>query len=192
MTPQSPPAGIIGLTSIHGNVGRLIEVGQWLNGSGFRQWEHAFVSLGGGRIAEAEPGGARAGLASEYRSVYWCHAIAALASPAQLQEIADAARKYTEPGPWGKGGVPYSFLDYLALAQHRLRIPGPGLEDYIKSTNHQICSQLCDQAEQDAGVHLFTDGRWTGDVTPMDLYNLDVRLGRARAGRPPRPRGTGR
>jgi hypothetical protein len=35
-----------------------------------------------------------------------------------------------------------------------------------------ICSQLVDQCYQDAGVHLFADGRWPGDVTPADLYRL--------------------
>ncbi len=33
-----------------------------------------------------------------------------------------------------------------------------------------ICSQLVDQSYQDAGVHLFSDGRWSGYVTPGALF----------------------
>jgi hypothetical protein len=169
MTGISAPAtGLIGLTQIHGDVGELIRIGQWLNGDGFKQWEHAFVSLGAGLIVEAEPGGARIGNADEYSAIHWCYGIAKLATPDQLQAVADAARKYA--------GVPYSFLDYAELAAHRLHIPVPGLKTFIGDSKHLICSQLCDQAEQDAGIHLFKDGRWPGFVTPADLFNLDVTL----------------
>ncbi len=63
----------------------------------------------------------------------------------------------------------YSFLDYLALAAHRYRLPVPGLRTYIKSTGHLICSQLVDACYQAAGVQLFDDHRWNGYVTPSDL-----------------------
>ena len=174
-----PGPGYIGLTSIHGNAGKLIEFGQFLNKDGFTRWEHAFVTLGGGRIAEAEPGGARVASLSEYPEVYWCRNIAALAPVPELQMIADAAFSYTQPGPWGPHGVPYSFLDYLALASHRLHASDPALRRYIATSRHMICSQLADQAYADAGVTLFS-GRWQGYVTPGDLYQLDVTLGKAR------------
>lgn len=162
------PAGGIGLTSISGNVGKLIEFGQFLNGDGFKKWEHAFTSLGGGLILEAEPGGARIAQASEYSTVYWCNNIAAQFTAEQLQAVADATKKYV--------GVPYSFLDYDALAAHRLHIPAPGLKQYIANTGHQICSQLADQGYADAGLPLFRDGRWPGYVTPLAIYNLDRSL----------------
>lgn len=177
-TTTSPGPGLIGLTPIAGRVGKLIEVGQFLNGNGFAPWEHAFITLGNGLIVEAEPGGARVAHLAEYSDIYWCENIAKLAAPAQLQGIADAAKRYTQAGPWGSHGVPYSFLDYFALAQHRLHIPGPGLENYIKTTRHMICSQLCDQAYTDMHVNLFA-GRWQGDVTPMDLFDLDVKLAKS-------------
>lgn len=69
-------------------------------------------------------------------------------------------------------GVGYSFLDYQALELHALHIPAPGLQRYIASTHHLICSQLVDQACQDAGAHLFDDGRWPGYVKPSDLGRL--------------------
>jgi hypothetical protein len=73
-------------------------------------------------------------------------------------------------------GVGYSFLDYDAIAAHRLHLPVPGLRAYIGSTGHLICSQLCDQAYADVGAHLYADGRWPGYVTPLDLWNADQAL----------------
>ena len=71
-------------------------------------------------------------------------------------------------------GTRYSFLDYDALAMHRLGIYVPGLRGYIADSRHMICSQLCDRAYDLGGVHLF-DNRWEGYVTPGDLYVLDKR-----------------
>lgn len=168
MTTMQPPAGLIGLTPISGQVGRLIEFGQWLNGNGFHQWEHAFISIGNGLIVEAEPGGARVAHADEYSTVYWCNSLYKLGTEAQLQNTEDWAKKYVE--------TPYSFADYFALAQHRLHIPGPGLKNFIASDGHMICSQLADRCYANAGIHIFTDNRWPGYVTPADLYNRDLEL----------------
>jgi uncharacterized protein YycO len=160
---SDPQPGDIGLTSITGPVGKLIQVGQWLNGDGFAPWEHAFIVLPGDRLIEAEPGGARVAPLSEYddRDVQYV-------SPAGLT---DAQRKAVCDRALTHRGVPYSFLDYVALAAHRFRLPVPGLRSYIESTGHQICSQLCDRAYLDAGIHLFRDGRWPGYVTPMGLHD---------------------
>jgi hypothetical protein len=165
-----PSPGDIGLTRIHGWVGLLIRFGQWLNGGGFRDYEHAFVYVGLGQIIEAEPGGALLSLLTRYApdTVLWVPC-----PPGLGAAVALAARAY---GPGANGrppvGVGYSFLDYLALAAHRLHLPLPGLRTYIESTGHMICSQLADRAAADAGWHLFTDGRWPGYVTPGDLLEL--------------------
>lgn len=169
MTTSSPPAGIIGLTSISGDVGKLIEVGQWLNGDGFKQWEHSFVTLPGGLILEAEPGGAQI-VPLHYTDVYWCYALnKLLPETVTFAQVTAMAQQFK--------GIPYSFLDYFALAQHRLHIPGPGLEDYIKSTRHEICSQMADDFYSRLGAHIFTNDRWPGDVAPLDLYIRNVQLG---------------
>lgn len=169
MTTTTPPVGLIGLTPISGQVGKLIEFGQWLDGGGFQQWEHAFISIGGGLIVEAEPGGARIGNVSEYSDIYWCEGIYTLGTAAQLAATVPVAKGYV--------GTPYSALDYFALAAHRLHLPVIGLENYIKNDAHQICSQLVDQVYNVAGIHIFTDNRWAGFVTPADLYNRNVQLG---------------
>ena len=68
--------------------------------------------------------------------------------------------------------VPYSWPDYGAIALHALRIPAPGLKAYIAGTSSMICSQYTDSAYADTSVHLFSDGRWPGFVTPGDLAGL--------------------
>ncbi|MHB9862020.1 hypothetical protein [Streptomyces sp. YIM S03343] len=164
MIHETPQPGDIGLTSIASPVGRLIQIGQWLNGDGFGRYQHAFVVLPGDRLIEAMPGGADVAPLSKYDDRDTLYVSPTGLTDAQRKAIADCALKYLD--------VPYSFLDYAALAAHRFHIPVPGLRRYVQSTGHQICSQLCDRAYLDAGQHLFDDGRWEGYVTPMDLYHL--------------------
>lgn len=141
-------------------------------------WGHAGVAsrrLSSGQlmIVQAEPGGAQE-VPWPYENVphLWSTGIL---PPCPL--AANAAMHYAgfEPtgmaGGWRKvrEGVPYSFLDYVAIETHALHIPGPGLRSYIASTGHQICSQLTDQCRLDGGSHLFSDGRWPGYVSPLDI-----------------------
>ena len=155
-----PPLGSIGLTQIHGDAGRLIRLGQYLNGQGFADFEHAFVFIGNGRIVEAEPGGARIAELTEYANdtVVW------LNCPEQYgPQVANAALFLV--------GTPYSFADYLALALHRFHIPAPGLRSFIASGKHALCSQLADRAAALGGWHLL-QGVWEGYVTPASIYEL--------------------
>lgn len=163
MIRSDPQPGDIGLTSITGPVGLLIKVGQWLNGDGFGAYQHAFVVLPEGHLIEAMPGGAVVSVLSEYDDRDVLYVSPAGLTDAQRTAICDCARKYQ--------GIPYSFLDYFALALHRFRLRVPGLRRYIESTGHMICSQMADRAYLDAGLHLFDDGRWPGYVTPMALAN---------------------
>ncbi|MCC9307714.1 hypothetical protein LN042_11500 [Kitasatospora sp. RB6PN24] len=166
---QQPQPGDIGLVRIRGTVGRLIRLGQWLNGDGYADYEHAFIVVGpdaDGRqqLVEAQPGGARLGLLTEYDDRHVLYVTPTSLAQEQRARIAQAALE--------RLGTPYSFLDYLALAAHRFRLPVPGLRQYIKARRSLICSQLVDQCYQNAGVQLFTDGRWPGYVTPGALYDL--------------------
>lgn len=189
MIRTDPQPGDIGFTTITGPVGWLIRFAQWLNGDGFslrrgrflvrlrtwlsrrgrfdgarsRAYQHAFIVLPGKQLIEAMPGGAIVDHLSKYDDRPVLYASPADLTPAQRKAITDCALKYV--------GVPYSFLDYLALALHRFHIPWPGLRRYIQTTGHLICSQLADRAYLDAGQHLFDDGRWEGYVTPMSLAN---------------------
>jgi hypothetical protein len=167
--------GLIGLVPVKGELGKLVHTAQWLNSHPLRQWldpedyprlEHAFLCIGRGQLIESELTGARIRPVSEYPAdeIYWCHGIHGMLQPGQDEEVAEAARKLE--------GTPYSVIDYAALLLHRFHISAPKLRDYIASTHHQICSQLCDTAHALAGLPLF-DGRWSGYVTPYDLYELD-------------------
>jgi hypothetical protein len=161
-----PQPGDIGLTVITG-WGRFIRLGQWLNGDGFADYEHAFVVSEYRQglpktpwIVEAMPGGAQhvKNWHPADRTVY-------LRCPERYRAaVAASARGFV--------GVPYSVADYFALAAHRLHIPAPHLKRFVRSSGHMICSQLADTAAAEGGWHLFEDGRWPGDVTPGDLYRL--------------------
>jgi uncharacterized protein YycO len=159
----NPQPGDFGLTQISGHVGRAIRVGQWLNGDGFSDYEHAFVYLGHGGIVEAEPGGARLAPLSEYnaRSIAWYRA------PDDKGDRIGAIAGMLI-------GTPYSFADYAAIAAVRLHLPLSSklLHNYVANSGHMICSQLVDEAYKRAGVQLFDDGRLPGDVTPGDLLRL--------------------
>lgn len=166
-----PKPGDIGLTQISGWGGRAIRLGQWLNGDGYADYEHAFVVTEYRQglpttpwIVEAMPGGAQhvKNWHDPARTRY-------LVCPDEHREaVAAAARGFV--------GVPYSWLDYTSLALHRFHVPAPHLRAYIRDSGHMICSQLADAAADRGGWHLFDDGRWEADVTPGDLNRLWVSL----------------
>ena len=147
-----------------GDTGRLIHLGQILNGDGFADYEHAFVYIGDGKIVEAEPGGA-ALAAIHYKNILWSTGKIELSDPERALIIVSAN---------GFIGTPYSAMDYFALATKRLGfgLIAPGLRKYVASSRHMICSQLVDACYQAAGVQLFKDGRWDGYVTPGALATL--------------------
>jgi uncharacterized protein YycO len=166
----SPLPGDFGLVPINGAAGTLIRIGQWLDGKGFKRWEHAFVVTAAETTARpgyveaiaAFPGGAARAQYPVDGPLYSSGHIPL--TDEQRSQIVYWATFYL--------GTPYSFADYAAIAAHRLRLPVPGLRAYIGDTGHMICSQLVDRCYLDAGVHLFDDQRWAGYVTPADLAEL--------------------
>jgi cell wall-associated NlpC family hydrolase len=159
---NEPQAADFFLAPMVGRVGKLIGVGQMLNGEGFRKYQHAGIYLGSGMTLEAYPGGAIYGSIDRFapESLVWSTGLVAL-SPRDRERIVSIARTYL--------GTPYSFLDYGALAAKRFHIPAPHLKAFIESGGHMICSQLVDRVYEEADVHLFSDGRWPGYVTPASL-----------------------
>ena len=158
-----PQPGDFACVSIGGEGGRLIALGERLNGDAFTQYQHAFIYIGDGRIIQAEPGGAVSAPLGGYGNIAWSSARWPLTAAQRVKVVAAATVRL---------GTPYSWLDYWAIGMHRLHVPAPGLKAFIASTRHMICSQLVDQCYADAGVHLFADGRWPGYVTPADLAGV--------------------
>lgn len=163
-----PPAGSIGLVKVEGMVGEAIRVGQWLDGDGFADYEHAFVlyqradDIAICTVIEAETNGVRMTSLQEYegRKVLW------LPCPENLSTaMISAAVTYV--------GVPYAFTDYAAIAAHRLRLSISGmLEHVVSHSHHVICSQLAAACADKAGWPLLPWDEWPGLVTPGALSKL--------------------
>jgi hypothetical protein len=160
-----PNPGDFEVVPIGGEGGRLIHLGQGLYGSGFRDFEHARLYLGNGKVVEAEPGGARIVPITPSDGGMWSTGII---TPA------DHIRRLIVQYGYQCEGVGYSGLDYFAMAAHHFRLHPVDnmLKDRVASSNHLICSQLVDYCYMMANFHLFDDGRWPGYVTPADLANL--------------------
>jgi hypothetical protein len=169
----SPQPGDLAVVNTVNETGNLVQLAEALSGGGFSQWDHVAICTRvdtGGRvwIAEAEPPGA-VEVPWHYDDVPYLWSTGIIETN---QAVADAAVRYTQPGPWGDHGVPYSWLDYGAIAAHCWHIPAPGLKGFIASTMHMMCSFMGDRCKLDGGVHLFNDGRWPGYVRPSDIGRL--------------------
>lgn len=138
---------------------------EWLIGWGTRsEAVHAFLALDDGTIVEAEPHGARVRPAGEYGSaaVWSCMPLTGV----QRALIVSAGRALV--------GTRYNIVDDIALGLARkLHWYTPRwVQRRLSRPDRLMCSQLVDQAYLTAGMHLFVDGRMTGDVTPGDLYQM--------------------
>lgn len=150
--------------------GTLVHIGEVLAGDS-GNYEHAITYVGGPQdlILQAMPSGAQllpfAESGNNLSDCLWSTPNAALNLTAVQQlhvsVICDALK-----------GVPYSWLDYDALAAHRLHIPLPGLKEFIADSHHQICSQMVDDVRLLLGFHLFNDNRWFGYVMPDDIATV--------------------
>jgi hypothetical protein len=167
------------LARISGVTGYLIQLGQAIAGDGSR-WTHAGIVLAAdGTVLEAEPGGARIANLSEYAG----RPLLISDAPVQSTQAKLNGQPLRTYGPWSESavraaviheaqklrGVPYSALDYVALAALHLHLPSSWVRNRVEKSGHMICSQLVDAIYERAGVHLFTDGRLPGDVAPADL-----------------------
>lgn len=160
----APQAGDFAVVSASGLAGKFVHVLQWLAGSGkYSQYQHAFVYIGDGKILQAEPFRARITPMTVHAKTLWSTGIITIPDDARAK-VPELARAME--------GTPYSLLDYLAIAAHRLHIPAPRLQAFISATGHEQCAQLTDEFEKRLGVHLYADERWEGDVMPADLAQL--------------------
>jgi uncharacterized protein YycO len=168
LATASPRPGDFGVVPVPGRAGRLIRLGQWLNGDGYADYEHAFIVVSDTQVVEARPSGAGYARLGRTGALYYS------CPEDHRTAVADAARSLI--------GRPYSWTDYFALAAVRFHLPlsSAWLRARVTASGELICSQLVDLAYQMGGVQLFDDGRDPGDVTPGDLYAL---IAAQRAGR---------
>jgi hypothetical protein len=132
-----------------------------------QRYEHAEVYLGDGLTAAAYPNR---------------HGIRPLTCPPeQVQgalwssgriELTTGQRDSIVQWCYDHPNVQYGALDYLALTAHTLGISTAWLQRRIASDKSYICSQYVDAAYLAGSKHLFSDGRWPGFVTPLDLALL--------------------
>jgi len=78
-------------------------------------------------------------------------------------------------------GTRYNFLDVGLLGLAQLGVRAEWLRKRLARADRLFCSQLIDLALQDAGYHLFEDGRLPQNVSPGDLADLAFREGWPRA-----------
>jgi hypothetical protein len=120
--------------------------------------------VGDGKVVQAMPGGAECIPLSEANApVVWS---------SDVIRLTDWERQVIVSTGYSLVGTPYSFLDYGSIGLATFGIRPRFVRDFVANSDHMICSQLVDFAYDMAGVHLFSDGRIPGDVTPGDLYHL--------------------
>jgi uncharacterized protein YycO len=111
-------------------------------------------------VVEAQPHGAQKASKDNYPNAVWSNFL-----------LNDVQRAAIVQWSLDHVGTPYNFLDIVALFFSRvLHIKFGWVNTRLSQNGTDICSQLVDAAYRAAGVHLFHDGRPSGDVTPEDLH----------------------
>lgn len=160
---------------------------RWVTGS---RWNHAGVYIGSGFrphtndhgywVIEAQPGGVRYWPVSDYLTdnTLWSDGYKPDGGKLSREE-----RDAIVTAAVGMVGTPYGLLDCIALALAQKKLGSrvdvrKALEEQpwwvrrLQRRDTVICSQLVDRVYQQAGIHLFNDGRLEDWVTPGDLGDL--------------------
>jgi hypothetical protein len=167
---RTPRPGDFAVVDTRRRTSRRAQLAKALSRGGFTMFDHAVICSrvrrdGTVYIVEAMPSGARENLWHyDDHDHLWSTGLVKTSIKA-----GKAALRYVD--------APYSWLDYAAISMHAWHLWVPGLRHYVASGKHLISSQLVDRAEQEAGVHLFTDRRWRGYVRPSDLAELIFKIG---------------
>jgi hypothetical protein len=173
------PVGAVFLTAVPPPAGWWIGLGQALCGAPSRFSHAGIIVDADGTVVEAEPGGARIGHLSAYagQPLLVCDpvqrevndAARVLKGDVAVLELEGLHRARIVTEARKLIGTPYSALDYAALGLLHLHLPSTWVRRRVETSGHLICSALVDRAICRAGIHLFSDGRYPGDVMPADL-----------------------
>ena len=142
---------------VHGKRGWIGRLVQLIDGT---HWNHTVVRLNDNECMSAEPGGALIRPITFYdtdHELVWSQFDL---DDTEAELIAEWARNHE--------GTPYSWGDFIAAGLARItgRATPKWLRRITGDPDRLICSQLCDLALQEGGVHLFQDERPLGAVTP--------------------------
>lgn len=158
--------GTIVLGRITGFVGKLVWLGQAINGDS-SYWTHAGIVTKNPRVFEARPNSAGYstlngpnGQWAVWDLVPW--------------DLTEAQRAAIVAECHRRAGTGYNWGTYFYLAAYRLRLPlvTQLLAKRVARSDKMICSQMVDDIYRVCGIHLFDDGRLPHDVTPGDLARL--------------------
>lgn len=188
--PQPYPVGAFFLTRISGRTGWWVGLMQAVAGIPSR-WTHAGIIGSDGRTYEAGPGGVYVGRLADLKGkphIVSDVIVRGLLGDADLLDstIARGVERELRCNAADEAhdhlGVPYSFLDYLALALLHLEAWLTGkpsgqtswwitrrVRARVQNSGHLICSAFVDHWGSHIGFEFFDDGRLPGDVTPADL-----------------------
>lgn len=154
MTGHHPRTGQFGVVRTKGFVPWMIRLFTR------SQVNHAYVYISETYIVEAQRIGAVMAKATKYaeseraESNFWL-------MPDEAHDISREAQRLL--------GRPYGFLDILCITLALFGLRYKWLLARVESSRTLICSQLVDRAYDNAGCHLYSDGRPDGLVTPGDL-----------------------
>jgi hypothetical protein len=177
-----PRPGDYGCRKMAAPGGPIIWFLQWIvdpNDEAADAYQHAVVCVGAYResdgtvaVVEAQPSGAHA-TRVKVADCLWSTGTVAWTDEQRQREavVTDALR-------FAALQTPYSFLDYLAIGLHKYHVKLPGLQRYLATEGHMICSQLVAACYDYAGIKLFP-GEWDGYVTPAMLASRILKTPRA-------------
>jgi hypothetical protein len=141
----------------------------WLIRFGTRSdYNHCVVAISHTSVVSAEQSGVQILPVSAFPDAKWSH------FPLNGTQTSKILAFLIGDGTHGQLGKRYgvwTFIWYGAARALGIRTP-----DWIKrrlaDRSSWICSQLCDAAYQAAGIHLFRDHRFQGEIVPGDFEPL--------------------
>ncbi len=149
---MTPTYGDFALVATDGLVARLIRwaTGGWSN--------HGFIYIGGGKIVEANPAGVEVSELSKYDGmrVQWSHLT-----------MSSSDRDRAVGAALGMVGIPYGFVDIVAILVKDNPVLGPVLSHRLNRGDRLICSQVIARALRVAGHRLSSEP--DNFVRPADL-----------------------
>lgn len=153
--------GTIVLSKIDGITGKLVWLGQAINGD-LSEWTHVGIVVPGRAVFEAQPGGA---VIAPMAGRTWAEVDVKLTDAQRDRIVRECHRRV---------GTGYNWTTYFYLAAYRLRLPGMTqmLRRRVANSDKLICSQAVDDIYRTCGITLFRDGRLPYDVTPGDFARL--------------------